>query len=260
MQPPTDNLIEEALKIKRSPARSRKITAVMAIVAVLGIAFLLQMKTKSDASVAEAKAAKIVAQKERDAANVEINNAILQSYRGLSKNGQQKALVARVGSAILTKSDVKNLAVGVRFHLLAEPNSINVFALSTGDVYVTTALLNRMQTEGQLAAALAHGAAHTMNNDLPEAVEATQNLQTPSWYYSQTQEDAADKLAVKLMGQAGYDPGAMIGMFTVLLKAYETKADVSFFTTHPNQPQRLQAIQAAIEAVYPQGIPQELSK
>lgn len=191
--------------------------------------------------------------------NAELVKAIPAANKGESKNASQRALVQKVGQALAQKSDAKNSSVKWKFHLLAEENAINLYALSNGEVYVTTALVNRMKTEGALAAALAHGVAHALAFDMPEALpNAPANA--PQWAYALESESTADVLALKLMAQAGYDPNAMIGMFTVLAEGYNKGADVGFFSTHPNDRERMSSIQAAITRMYPNGVPAVLSK
>lgn len=235
---------------------------VMGVIAVIGIGFVVNMKSNAKRVDAEQAVIKAAAKEQREAKNADIIKQLAASYKGESTNAQQLALVAKVGQAIATKSDAKNRPQPLKFHLLAEPNAINLFALSSGDVYITTALLNRMQTEGQLAAVLAHGAAHVIAEDGLSEVPPPQGvaLAQPNWQYSAAQERSADVIGLRLMAQAGYDPGATIGMYDVLLKGYQSGADVSYFSTHPNEPDRLEKVSAAITTLYPQGIPKELSK
>jgi predicted Zn-dependent protease len=229
--------------------RTRAHRRVMAVLAVL----LLGLVGLKYASEQEVSVAREQAKQQHEA----IARAMAAEYKGESIQLDQRALVARVGKAFAEKSDGKKHPL--QFHLLAEPNAINLFALSSGDIYLTTALVNRMQTEGQLAAALAHGVAHVLAGDVPSAVAARAGS-LPLWAYSLEQERAADARAITLMVQAGYDPNALLGMFTVLVKAHQSGAAVDFFITHPNETSRMVDITAAIRALYPQGIPVELSK
>lgn len=259
-QTPSHEAPTPATNAKPLPARrSRRLTAIMAVVAVLGVAWVVHLKRKSDQIEAEKVAAQVAAAQQRAASEAEIMEAIARAYRGESNDAKQLALVARVGAAIANSSEVRAQRVSLRFHLLSEPNAINLFAFSSGDIYLTTALLNRMQTEGQLAAVLAHGAAHVLAGDTIAPVAVVAGAQ-PNWHHRAEEEPLADPRAAKIMAQAGYDPSAMIGMFVVLLKAYQAGADVAFFTTHPNAEGRLKQLYAAITTLYPNGIPKVLSK
>lgn len=247
------------LALARSAPKSRFIIA--ALVGVIAIGFLAFLKQESmrEQTVLDAEMAADEIQRLKDAKQTSVT--LTKAYKGKSRNTTQQELVARVGKALTERSDAKASSKRFAFHLLAEPNAINLFAFSNGDIYLTAALVNRMQTEGQLASALAHGMAHVLGSDAPESVPATpQSNNLPLWAYSADDEAKADVLALKLVSQAGYDPNAMIGMFSVLIDAYQAGADVAFFVTHPNSEDRLVRMRQSIGALYPEGIPSQLSK
>lgn len=201
--------------------------------------------------------------------------ALIDQYKGVSTNPDQKALVMRVGSAIAGTEMVKAGGWKFQFQLLAEPDIIDAFALPGGQVFVTTGLLNRMHTEGEVAAVLAHQIAHVLNRDGMKKLAADagavgglsgeegMNLmatQLVGLRYTAEQEKSADALAVKLMGETGYSPNALLGFFKILGTAYYAGSQVEYFTTHPNSATRVKDIQAAITAVYPDGVPDSMSK
>lgn len=192
-----------------------------------------------------------------DARDLEIQQLIVKKYGTEGSDATHRELVNRIGTAIATKTDARNAPKPLRFHLLSDANAINAFALSTGDVYVTTALVNRMRTEGELAAVLANGAAHaTMSHHmhLPEPPAPM----IPS--FTLVQESAVDARALKIMADAGYNPNAMLSLFEVLTTAYQAGADTQFFSTHPSPDGRLTAIQQSIATLFPNGVPEVLSK
>ncbi len=49
-----------------------------------------------------------------------------------------------------------------RFTLLADPQTVNAFALPGGQVFITEALFDRLQTDGQLAGVLGHEIGHVL--------------------------------------------------------------------------------------------------
>jgi len=242
------------------PRLTRKQIIAMALVALVGGALLITLKSTANKENSEIQVAKQTAAEQREQEAKTINETLLKRYGGISKNADQKALVGRVGTAIRTKIDPKSKVPAMRFHVLAEENSINLFALTSGDVYVTTALVNRMQTEGQLAGVLAHGVAHIISIHELAAIPIEGETALPNWSYAAKAEREADALGLKLMGDAGYDPNAFVGMLGVLTKAYNEGADVAFFITHPNEAERLNEIESAIHRLYPKGIPAVLSK
>jgi predicted Zn-dependent protease len=258
MNEPTPSAAPEKphLAARRISPRRKLLAAALALAAG---AFLLTLKHGAEQDHATIAAANAISSAQRDTTNAEIKKIMETRYGGASNNREQSALVSRVGTTIRTKLDPKSTKIPLQFHLLKEANSINIYGLSSGDIYITTALLNRMQTEGQLAAILAHGVAHALHGDGVSPV-TTPAYALPLWQHTVEQERAADMLTLKLMSQAGYDPNAFTGALMVLAKAYNAGADVAFFTTHPNEAERLNAIASAITALYPKGVPAVLSK
>ena len=78
--------------------------------------------------------------------------------------------------------------------------------------------------------------------------------------FNAAQESAVDSRALKIMSDSGYNPNAMLGMLEVLTAAYTAGADAQFFTSHPSADGRVEAIQAAITKLHPNGVPEILSK
>ena len=243
----------------RIPLSRSKIILMLAV-ALAGGAALFFLKSTAKEENAKIEIAMKNAAEQRAIEAKSISETLQKRYGGISNNAEQKALVGRVGTVIRGKVDPKSTAPAMRFYVLAEENSINLFALTNGDIYVTTALVNRMQTEGQLASVIAHGVAHVVNVHEMAAIPAATETALPNWSYSTKAEREADALGLKLMSEAGYDPNAFISMLGVLTKAYNDGADVAFFTTHPNEEGRINEIAATIQRLYPEGIPEVLSK
>ena len=99
--------------------------------------------------------------------------------------------------------------ISYRFHVVvaAQPNA---FALPGGQVYVTGAMLQFVQSDDELAAILGHEMAHV---DLRHCAERYQRLsKLRPWLftveYGKYQELDADAAGLRLTTQAGYDPAA----------------------------------------------------
>lgn len=208
--------------------------------------------------------------------------SLAQEYGGVSSNMENRLLVDKVGRTIVSRSDVARTGWNFQFHLLADENVINAFALPGGQVFITTNLFNRMKTEGQLAAVLAHeishvvarhGAQHLAKQNLAgglsnAAVVASGDYsagqvaamigEVVNLRYGRDDELESDALGVRYMSQAGYDPRAMIKVMEMLAEAGSPE-QVQFFSTHPSPMNRIERIQYAIEQEYPEGVPEKLS-
>ena len=75
--------------------------------------------------------------------------------------------------------------------------------------------------------------------------------------YSREHELQADRLGVRFMAQAGYDPRALIEVMHILA-ASGGAAPPEFFSTHPNPENRIAAIEEAIAQEFPNGVPDGL--
>jgi predicted Zn-dependent protease len=210
-----------------------------------------------------------------------------QEYGGASANAQATQLVNQVCARLVSRSDAQQAAQYYRFecHLLADPNTVNAFALPGGQVFITEGLLSRLKTEGELAGVLGHeighvvarhGAQQIAQQKLTQgltgaAVLATYDPNNPSTQrsaavvamigqlvnmkFGRGDEIQADQLGVKLESEAGYDPRAMIEVMKVLEAEAGGNNPPEFFSTHPNPENRIPRIQDAINAQFPDGVP-----
>ena len=178
-----------------------------------------------------------------------------------------------------------------QFHLLADDQTINAFALPGGQVFITQGILKNLTTEGQLAGVLAHEIGHVVGRHSAEQVaksNLTQGLAgaaTIASYdpdnpgssiakgaiaaaiakvinlrFGREDELESDDLAVKFVPQAGYDPHAMTQVMQMLQGQGGRSSTPEFMSTHPDPGNRIQQIEQAIAAQYSQGLPAGLKK
>ena len=211
-----------------------------------------------------------------------------QQHGGLHPDAEAQAVVDRVGRRIVERSAARNSPYQYEFHVLADEEMINAFALPGGQIFITAGLLKRMQTEGQLAGVLGHeighvvarhGAEHLAKARLTQgltgaAVLATYDPENPAsrnsaavaalignlvnMRFGRNDELESDKLGVRFTAEADYDPRAMLEVMRVLAESASGPRPPEFFSTHPNPERRVERIQAAIAEVFPNGVPEEL--
>jgi predicted Zn-dependent protease len=190
-----------------------------------------------------------------------------------------------VGQRIVQQSAAAATDYEYDFHLLADPETVNAFALPGGQIFITAALYAQLATEGQLAGVLGHEIGHVVARHSAEqmakaqlmegltgaAVIAAYDPENPSsaqraqmaqlvgqmvtMKYGREDELESDRLGVQFMAGAGYDPRALIGVMEILAAA-GGGGQPEFFSTHPNPENRVAQIQAAIEAEFPDGVPE----
>lgn len=212
---------------------------------------------------------------------------LADQYGGLHPDAAAQALVDRVGHALL--AGVENSPYPFEFHLLADGETINAFALPGGQVFITAGLYQRLESEGQLAGVMAHEIGHVLERHGAQQL-ATQKLtlgltgavgvaatdpnspvdprqaaavaavigQVINMKYGRDDELESDRWGVRLLGEAGYDPRSMIRVMQILAEASGSRAQPEFFSTHPNPENRIARIEAAIREAFPNGVPEGL--
>lgn len=213
------------------------------------------------------------------------------NYGGESSDAEGQARVDRIGNAVVQHSDAARSDYPFEFHLLGDPDVINAFALPGGQVFITQALYSRLTTEGELAGVLAHEIGHVVgrhgaehlakqqlmqgltgaaviasadpdhpNRSRTNAMVAMAVAQLVDLKYGRGDELEADKLGVRFMTQAGYDPTSMIKVMEILKESAKGNRQPEFFSTHPNPENRIEAIRAAIDEQFPNGLPPNLKQ
>ncbi|HJD86993.1 MAG TPA: M48 family metalloprotease [Empedobacter falsenii] len=202
-----------------------------------------------------------------------INSApqMAQEFGGLSQNSQYQEIVKRVGAKVVNNSDAHKTNYPFQFYVLADNRTVNAFALPGGPIFITEALLTRLQSEDQLAGVLGHEVGHVIARHSAEQMskqELSQGIagaagvaagDVNSAYYAQVvanmvnmkygrdDELESDDLGVRFMIQAGYNPEALIGVMDILEEASGGSNVPEFQSTHPSPSNRREKIKAAIE-------------
>lgn len=197
------------------------------------------------------------------------------------------AAINEMGQKILAQT--LNPGFEFTFKVLNDPVE-NAFALPGGSVYITTGLLEKLKTKDQVAAVLSHEVSHIIarhparalhNAQVAAAIYGTLSLGaslgmaaagqpraaadlarlatalvTVIVYqgYSRDLEMQADRLGLKYLRNAGYNPKGMPEVFRIFLeiqkqKEAEGKAKHTpgIFSSHPDMEQRLETVKRLIE-------------
>jgi predicted Zn-dependent protease len=211
-----------------------------------------------------------------------------QQFGGLDSDEQAQALMDDVCSRIINDSEADDTEWPFECHLLADPDTINAFALPGGQLFITAALFDQLETEGQLAGVMAHEIGHvvarhssqqiakqqltqgltgaavlaTYDPDSPNSRQTAQVAlligQLVNMKFGREDELQSDQLGVQFMAEAGYDPRSMIRAMEILDAASEGGRPPEFFSTHPNPENRIARIQEAINEQFPNGVPEGL--
>jgi predicted Zn-dependent protease len=192
----------------------------------------------------------------------------MAQYGGLYQDRQAQAYVDMVGKKLVDNSVARNTPYKYDFHLLADPNTINAFALPGGQIFITYALYSKLQNEDQLAGVLGHEIGHVLGRHSAERIAETEFWQTLSTGASvgadagnvvagvgqnvllgngRDDELESDDLGVRFMIKAGYNPREMIGVMKILKDASGPSRLPEFQSTHPDPENRIEKIEEAIK-------------
>ncbi len=186
--------------------------------------------------------------------------------------------VQKIGNEIVSRSRAHRGPWRFQFHLLADPKTINAFALPGGQIFITLGLFNKLQNEGQLAGVLAHEIGHVIqrhsaqqmakgelgqilviatgvgandpsNPNRAQAAAAIASLvnQVTQLSYSRKDELEADQWGLELMQEAGYNPEAMLEVMAILKKAVPEGHQPEMLLTHPYPEKRIEYIKAYLK-------------
>ncbi|HMS17777.1 MAG TPA: M48 family metalloprotease [Planctomycetota bacterium] len=200
-------------------------------------------------------------------------------HGGPHPDARVQNLIREVGRRLVERSNARLLPYQYEFTALADENTVNAFALPGGQIFITMALLRRLEAEDEVAGVLGHEIAHVVARHGAQRMAKEQltqkltvagaialvDISDPSSYkkgaaalalshvinmkFGRDDELESDRLGVEFMADAGYDPRALLKVMDVLEAAGGGGRMPEFFSTHPNPNNRRAEIQKAIETL-----------
>ncbi len=158
---------------------------------------------------------------------------------------------------------------------VVDNKELNAFAVPGGPIYFHTGLLDRLQTEDQVAGILAHEIIHVRNQHWASAYADQTKRQLgilvvlsilnagSSAYdvagladaffvglpYSRKHENEADRVGFDLAASSGFNPQGMVDVFKVLKEASGgKKGPGEWASTHPDTDKRINTLESRVKA------------
>ncbi len=191
-----------------------------------------------------------------------------QQHGGLYPDERLQSFVDAVGNKLVNNSIARDTPYEYDFHLLADDQTINAFALPGGQCFITYALFSQLN-EAQLAGVLGHEIGHVIGRHSAERIADSQTWQTATMGATvgagdlgsivggigqntllkngRGDELESDELGVLFMIQSGYDPYEMIKVMEILKTASGPNRTPEFQSTHPDPENRIEKIEESIE-------------
>lgn len=175
------------------------------------------------------------------------------------------AYVSRMGQRIVAQTPMADRRW--TFHVVADPE-VNAFNTPGGHVYVNTGLITTVDNAAELAGVMAHEVAHGVARHGTERLSKAQGLSLGAGLllgsdpgalerlaaqivgsgalakFSRDDEREADRLGVRYMHAASYNPEGMASMFEKLLSEHRRRPGgvAQFFSTHPLTEERIENV------------------
>jgi len=190
-----------------------------------------------------------------------------QQHGGLYPDQRLQTYVDQVGYKLVENSVARETPYKFEFHLLADDQTINAFALPGGQCFITYALFKQLNEE-QLAGVLGHEIGHVIGRHSAERIASSEfwrtatmgatvgagdigNVvggigQTTLLKNGRGDELESDDLGVLFMIQSGYNPNEMIKVMQILKAAAGPNRVPEFQSTHPDPENRIEKIKESI--------------
>jgi predicted Zn-dependent protease len=192
----------------------------------------------------------------------------IEKENKILSNTEQDARLQRIGMKVAAVADRQDYVY--KFYLI-EKDELNAFTTPGGNIYIHSGLMNKLSTDDQVAAVLAHEIGHSsarhtvkkfqaaMGYDIISSIVFNQlNLQETSQQlatlgsdflmnvafsaYGRQDEFEADRLGVKYMHLSGYNPQASVEVLTILKQEIKDTGGVPLFLrSHPYLEDRIAA-------------------
>lgn len=206
---------------------------------------------------------------------------ILASFGGAYNDLRTERLLAGIVAPLTALPENR----GIHYHVtIMNSPTINAFALPDGTIFISRGMLALADDKSEVAGIIAHEMGHVIARHgikrelfveqekqntllasaaIPDATakaRTVNNSELKIAAFSREQEFEADRIGVKLSGEAGYDPYASARFLVVMERYHDLQsgdrkdpAKPDFFSDHPSSPERIAAIRKDAAAFGPPG-------
>ncbi|MFT5170050.1 MAG: septum formation protein [Candidatus Omnitrophota bacterium] len=189
-------------------------------------------------------------------------NKEMELFEGVEENARVSEMLERI-AAVCDRKDIL-------YHIkIIDEDDVNAFAVPGGYIYLFRGLVEEAESDDQLVSVIAHEVAHitarhgikrlqasyaalvgqvaAVISNAPSTSAAGLAIAALFTEYSQEAEMEADRLSVKYMRAAGFDPEGA-SEFMGKLKEINAKKirQFSYFKSHPNPAKRIAVIREAV--------------
>jgi predicted Zn-dependent protease len=253
----------------RSGIASRRLLQAGAAIAALTVAACTSSRTPVAPQAAVVTPVKPAETFDVPPAVAREHQRILAAYGGVYNDPRLQVMIEQTVERLVAASEKPDQHYRVT---MLNSQSVNAFALPTGQIYVTRGLIALANDESELASVLAHEMGHVIARHAEQREEEARNADLASRTitdvvsdpevgalalaksklklanFSRSQEFEADALGIGIASRAGYDPYGAVRFLTSMEHNSELKAQQSgainpgapdFLSSHPATPERI---------------------
>lgn len=208
------------------------------------------------------------------AAQIRKKERVLPSY------DPRVQMVRRIGNDLLSTVNLRDRPWKFSFDVI-DSKEVNAFALPGGPTFVYTGLLDKLETEDELAGVMGHEMTHTLQEHWAQQYASTQKRQLgigillgifhanstfqnlgglldaiEATKYSRKEESQADVGGFNMMTQSGYNPEGLADVFRMFARQKGSGGSIPFLASHPADKDRIAKIESMIQASHTSYPPQ----
>lgn len=200
-------------------------------------------------------------------------NEIRKKERVLPSYDDRVRTVRRIGNDLIAAmGNTRDMPWKFTFDVI-DSKQVNAFALPGGPTFIYTGLLDKIETEDQLAGVMGHELTHVTKEHWAKQYAENQKRQlglavllglahaNSTWQnvgglvnvlkateYSRKDESAADDGGFDMLVRAGYNPGGLSDVFRMFMKQKSGGVSIPILSDHPSDSSRIARIENKIQA------------
>jgi predicted Zn-dependent protease len=191
-------------------------------------------------------------------------------FGGLYQDENVQLKIRAIGQKLVNTTEAGKSPYQFNFHVLADAQTVNAFALPGGQIFITMALLSQLKTDDEIAGVLGHEIGHVINRHSAEhmakqgliggivngVVMGSGNMSTAqvaqyvgqmlNLKYGRDDELESDRYGLKYMHQSGYNPEKLINVMEILAASGGGRKQSEFMSSHPSPENRIAKIKEEI--------------
>jgi predicted Zn-dependent protease len=263
--------------------RNPKLMLALGLALFAVVSYLMSSATRMNSFTGQSVRVKDMTPEQEMALGLQSVPEMAQQFGGMVRDPIVRSKINEIGQRLLAAKEriidkrgtqEQDIDYEFQFHVLADREVINAFALPGGQVFITMALLAKLPNEDAVAGVLGHEIGHVLaqhslqqmaksglisglvnaaviatsdgtNNSSQIAQMVGQVVQTK---YGRAHESESDRIGIQLLLEAGYKPEELLSVMKVLAEGMgDGKRPPEILSSHPFPETRAKQIEVYID-------------